>query len=92
MAVLTQLSREHESLRTHIERTESAADTRDTGALLACLAAARAALTDELDAHMAVEETEAFSAISEGLGEDLVAPFYQKPSRSVTCATTYLRA
>jgi Hemerythrin HHE cation binding domain len=72
MDVLIRLSREHADLRRHIERIASAAEARDAFALAASLEAARAALTSELDFHITVEETEAFSA----MGEDLVAPFY----------------
>ena len=71
MDVLTRLSREHADLRIHIERIASAAEARDALALAASLEAARAALTSELDSHITVEETEAFSAMD----EDLVAPF-----------------
>jgi hypothetical protein len=72
MDVLTRLSREHADLRMHIERIASAAEARDALALAARLEAARVALTSELDFHITVEETEAFSA----MGDDLVAPFY----------------
>lgn len=76
MDILTRLSAEHETLRTYLERIQSAAEARDAAALAASLEAARAELSDELDAHIAVEESEAFSAIAETLGEGLVAPFY----------------
>jgi hypothetical protein len=72
MDVLTRLSREHADLRIHIERIMSAAEARDAPALATSLEAGRAALTSELDSHISVEETEAFSA----MGEDLAAPFY----------------
>lgn len=78
MDVLTRLSQEHESLRAHLERIESAAERRDAGALVASLESARTALTEELDAHITSEEAEAFSAIGETLGAGLVAPFYEE--------------
>lgn len=76
MDVLTRLSAEHETLSAYLERIQSAAEARDAATLSTGLEAARAALTDELDAHIAIEESEAFSAIAETLGEGLVAPFY----------------
>lgn len=76
MDVLTRLSAEHDTLRTHLECIESAAEARDAAALFARLEAARVALMSELDAHIAVEEAEAFTTIAQTLGDDLVAPFY----------------
>lgn len=75
MDIYTRLSDEHEGLRAHLERIESAAQTRSAAALSASLDAAHVALTDDLDAHIAIEEAEAFSAIAETLGEGLVTPF-----------------
>jgi hemerythrin-like domain-containing protein len=78
MDVLTQLSHEHEILRTHLERVESAAERRDADTLAAELEAARSALTEDLDPHIAVEEAEAFTAIAETLGDNFVAQFYKE--------------
>lgn len=78
MDVLTRLSHEHADLRTYIERIASAAEARDAATLAASLEAAHAALTIELDSHITVEETEAFTGIREELGEGLVAPFYEE--------------
>lgn len=75
MDVLTRLASEHDTLRAHLERIQVAAETRDTAALGASLEAARAALTDELDTHIAVEEAEVFAAVAEPLGEGIVQPF-----------------
>jgi hemerythrin-like domain-containing protein len=77
MDILTQLSDEHEELRAALTGIEMAAEARDEAALAARLEAARAALTDALDAHIAMEEAEAFSIIAGALGEGLVAPFYE---------------
>lgn len=78
MEILAQLSREHEILRTHLERIESAAAACNGDELRACLYAARDALNDELDAHIATEEAEAFSAIAETMGDGLLTPFYDE--------------
>ena len=78
MDVLTQLSQEHDALRTHLERIESAAAARNVEELSACLHAASKALNDELDAHIATEEAEAFSAIAATLGDGLLTPFYDE--------------
>ena len=43
--------------------------------LLAKLLAGRVALTEELDAHIALEENVAFSIIGQVIGEEIVAPF-----------------
>ena len=43
--------------------------------LLAKLLAGRAALTEELDAHIAFEEDVAFSIIEQAIGEEIVSPF-----------------
>lgn len=76
MDTLTQLMQEHAALRARLERIASAAEARDAAALAASLEASRAALTEELNAHIALEEAEAFAPIATALGEDLVAPFF----------------
>ncbi|HEX9058249.1 MAG TPA: hemerythrin domain-containing protein [Ktedonobacterales bacterium] len=78
MDVLTQLSGEHEALRVHLERIESAAVARDDRGLLAALEAARPALTEELDTHIDLEEAEVFAPVGESIGEGLVAPFREE--------------
>lgn len=78
MDVLTQLSGEHEQLRAHLERIQAAAEARDDERLRAALRAAHAALTDELDHHIAQEEAEVFAAVSEALGEDMLDPFREE--------------
>lgn len=78
MDTLTRLSQEHDELRAHLERIEAAADARAAATLAASLESARAALTLELDAHIALEEAEAFAPIAETLGAGLVAPFYDE--------------
>lgn len=75
MDILTQLSSEHAELRALLSRIESAAEARDAAALTESLKVSRATLTVELDAHIAMEEIEAFDVISDTLGEGLVAPF-----------------
>jgi hemerythrin-like domain-containing protein len=78
MDMMAQLSREHEILRAHLERIESAAAARNADELRACLYAAHDALNDELDGHIATEEAEAFSAIAETMGDGLLTPFYDE--------------
>lgn len=78
MNVLTQLSDEHDQLRAHLERIQAAAEAHDDQALRAALLAAGTSLADELDAHIALEEGEAFPAIAEALGEGLVVPFREE--------------
>ena len=78
MDTLAQLTQEHDALRILLERIEAAAEARDAVALSASLEAARAALTTDLDAHISVEEAEAFSPIAEALGAELVTPFYEE--------------
>ena len=77
MDILAQLTQEHAALRTLLEPIEAAADARDAAALAASLDGARDALTTELDAHITVEEMEAFAPIAESLSSGLVAPFYE---------------
>ena len=78
MDVLTRLTSEHDTLRTLLERIQAAAEARDATALAASLEAARPALTDELDTHIAVEEAEVFASTAESLGEGLLQPFYEE--------------
>lgn len=78
MDVLAQLSQEHASLRAHLEGAEAAAQRRDAAALAASLDAARSALTDALDAHIAVEEAQVFTAVGEVAGAAIVAQFSQE--------------
>ncbi len=78
MDVLTQLSADHEHLSAHLARIKSAAEVGDGSALIASIEAARSALTMELDAHIAIEEGEAFPAIAHVLGEELVSVFRQE--------------
>lgn len=78
MDTLAQLTQEHGALRILLERIEAAAEARDAVALSASLQAARTALTADLDAHILVEEAEAFSPIAETLDAGLVAPFYEE--------------
>jgi hemerythrin-like domain-containing protein len=78
MDVLDQLTTEHNILRAYLERIQSATEARDATALSTSLEAARTALTDELDAHITVEEAEAFAAIVQTLGDGLVAPFHEE--------------
>jgi hemerythrin-like domain-containing protein len=78
MDVITQLSNEHAALRGHLEQIELAAESRSAADLSRHLEAAHAALTDELNDHIAVEEAEVFSAAAGTLGDDLVAAFYDE--------------
>ncbi|HEX9035416.1 MAG TPA: hemerythrin domain-containing protein [Ktedonobacterales bacterium] len=77
MDILSRLSQDHEELRALLAGIEAAAETQDSAALIARLDSSRAALTRDLDAHIDVEEAEAFDAIASALGDGLVAPFYE---------------
>lgn len=75
MDLLARLSSEHEQLRTHLRRVEAAALERNDGALIEAIGACGSALTTHLDAHITLEESEAFTAIAAALGEDVIAHF-----------------
>jgi hemerythrin-like domain-containing protein len=78
MDVLTQLSADHERLSAHLARIQTAAEAGDDGALTAAIEAARPALTTELDAHIALEEGEAFPIFAQAHGEELMTVFFQE--------------
>ncbi len=73
--VLSRLSEEHDTLLPIIVEIQAAAEAQDETALIAELAAGRAALTQELDAHIALEEEVAFSLIGQAIGEEIITPF-----------------
>jgi hemerythrin-like domain-containing protein len=75
MDVLARLSDEHGTLLPLIVDIQAAAEARDNAALVARLIAGRAALTEELDAHIALEEDAAFTLIEKAVGGELVASF-----------------
>ena len=76
--VFNQLSGEHDTLLPLIVEIQAAAETEDIPALLKHLANGRAALTSELDAHIALEEDVAFAAVDETLGEGMARPFREE--------------
>jgi hemerythrin-like domain-containing protein len=73
--VLSRLSEEHDTLLPIIVEIQAAAETQDETALFAELITGRAALTQELDAHITLEEDVAFSLIGQAIGEENVTPF-----------------
>jgi hemerythrin-like domain-containing protein len=73
--VLTRLSDEHDTLLPLIVEIQAAAEAQDKTTLIAKLVAGRAALTHELDAHIALEEDVAFSIIEQAIGEEIITPF-----------------
>jgi hemerythrin-like domain-containing protein len=73
--VLTRLSDEHDTLLPLIVEIQAAAEAQDETALIAELTAGRAALTQELDAHIALEEDVAFSLIGQAIGVEMITPF-----------------
>ncbi len=73
--VLSRLSGEHDTLLPIIVEIQAAAEARDAVALFDELTASRAALTQELDEHIMLEEEVAFSLIKQSVGEGIVAPF-----------------
>ncbi len=75
MDVLARLSSEHDTLLPLIVNIQAAAEAGDHATLVARLKAGRAALTGELDAHIALEENVAFALIEQAIGEEFVTPF-----------------
>jgi hemerythrin-like domain-containing protein len=73
--VLARLSEEHDTLLPLIVEIQAAAEAQDETALFTELVAGRAALTQELDAHITLEEDVAFSLIGQAIGEEIVTPF-----------------
>jgi hypothetical protein len=78
MNAVDSLSREHEHLRILLERLQAAAEARDASALVEALNEARHALGEELDAHIAVEESSVFAAAEAALGAGFVMPFREE--------------
>ncbi len=74
-SVLARLSDEHDTLLPLIVEIQAAAEAQDKTALIEQLITGRAALTQELDAHIALEEEVAFSLIGQAIGEGMIAPF-----------------
>ncbi len=73
--VLSRLSGEHDTLLPIIVEIQAAAEARDAVALFDELTASRAALSQELDAHIKLEEEVAFALIEQSVGEGIVTPF-----------------
>ena len=73
--VIFRLSNEHETLLPLIAELQAAAEAKDTAALLDELTSSRTALTQELDAHITLEEDVAFSLIEQSVGDGIVTPF-----------------
>jgi iron-sulfur cluster repair protein YtfE (RIC family) len=76
--LFTQLSDEHHTLLPLITDVQQAAEAKDRAALKMHLIAAWDALTKELDAHMALEEEEAFPSLVRALGEAVLEPFKEE--------------
>lgn len=73
--VLTRLEDEHDTLLPLVIEIQAAAEAQDESALFDELKAGRTALTQELDAHITLEEDVAFSIIGQVIGEEIVSPF-----------------
>ena len=73
--VLAKLSEEHDTLLPLIVEIQAAAEAGDETALFDELISDRAALTQELDAHITLEEDVAFSLIAQAVGEEIITPF-----------------
>lgn len=80
MDLLARLSSEHEQLRSHLRPIQAAALERNDGALIAAIGTSGSVLMTDLDAHISVEETEAFAAIGEALGDDVINRFRDEHS------------
>lgn len=73
--VLTRLSDEHDILLPLIVEIQAAAEAQDKDILVSKLRYGRAALTNELDTHIDIEEHVAFDIIGHAIGEEIVTPF-----------------
>ena len=73
--VLTRLSNEHDTLLPLIVEIQAAAEVQEKDILITKLINGRTALTNELDAHIALEEDVAFYIIGQAIGEEIVTPF-----------------
>jgi hemerythrin-like domain-containing protein len=73
--VLARLSEEHDTLLPIIVEIQAAAEAQNETALFAELISGRAALTQELDAHITLEEDVAFALIGEAISEEILTPF-----------------
>jgi hemerythrin-like domain-containing protein len=73
--LLARLSHEHDALLPLIVEIQAAAEAQDNAALIAKLVTGQAALTEELDTHIALEEGVAFTIIENSIGEEFVTPF-----------------
>jgi iron-sulfur cluster repair protein YtfE (RIC family) len=78
VSALTQLSEEHRVLLPVISRIQEMAEAGDKVALHALVMAARAALKEELDAHMVLEEEVAFPTIAGAIGVEILFPFQEE--------------
>jgi hemerythrin-like domain-containing protein len=75
MDVFTQLSDEHATLSPIIEAIQAAAEEGNRETLLAQMAAHRAALASDLDAHITLEEEGVFSLAEQAVGPGIVGTF-----------------
>jgi hemerythrin-like domain-containing protein len=73
--VFSKLTEEHDVLLPIIVELQAAAEAQDSVALFDELIKGRVALTQELDAHITLEEDSAFSLIEQSVGEEIVTPF-----------------
>ena len=73
--VLTKLSDEHDTLLPIIVEIQAAAEAQDKDILITKLINGRTAFTNELDAHIALEEDVAFYIIGQAIGEEMITPF-----------------
>lgn len=73
--ILARLSDEHDTLLPIVVELQAAAEAQDEVALFDELTTGRAALTQELDAHITLEEDVAFSLIEPSVGEEIITPF-----------------
>ncbi len=75
MDLLSHLSDEHRALLALITQLQASAHAGDAKSLAERVMAAHDALTNELDTHIALEESVVFPVISGALGGGLVAAF-----------------
>lgn len=75
MNALILLTEEHQVLRPFLARLRQAANSGPEQELALALAAAKTALGEDLDHHIALEDEQLFPLIARSLGEGLIVPF-----------------
>ena len=78
MSLILQLTEEHSTLLPLISQLQQAAESGDKERLRMLVAAQRAKLKEQLDAHIVLEEEVAFPTMMIPLGQELLSPFQEE--------------